>query len=672
MTERFSWPVENGGWSVQCPPGRRRADGALVAAGADVGPSCTTPAGPRQCHVPAARSRREARTTLLSLGSRIGALGSEDLDEPKLSTIVRHVRALLDLLPELEAPQVNASATEAATESNTPKPSIRDHEPRTEVTEPAPDLDTNGLDSVTELVVMEAPKSVAAVPAAVIGGIRPTAEQVDIIEACVSGRNLVIEAGAGTGKTSTLRLAALSLPRGRRGLYVAFNKTVAAEAKTKFPSSVTCTTAHSHAYRALGYAYKARLNGPRVPAKTAAKIMKITRGLEVRTSAEVRILDPAALAGIAANTVDRFCQSADLEIATHHVPKVNGIDSYAELTLREYIVPKAVEMWAELHQKNGKLRFAHDHYLKMWALTNPNLGTDVVFFDEAQDANPAMAKVVQAQQAQLVAVGDSNQAIYGWRGAIDALKHWPADARLRLSQSWRFGPAVADEANKWLTALESDLRLTGTDSVTSSLAPLSSPDAVLCRTNATAMARAMAAMDKGQRVTLVGGGRIKSLAEAAQHLQAGRSTSDPELCAFTTWSEVQDYVEHDEAGADLGVFVRLVDEHGPGELIRATNRLVNEDTAQLTISTAHKAKGREWHRVQVADDFRQPKADENGEPGKLSRPEAMLAYVSVTRAQRVLDRGGLAWIDDHLAGIPGPSRRSKPTRMTDDSAAFWA
>lgn len=401
--------------------------------------------------------------------------------------------------------------------------------------------------------------------------------------------------------------------------------------------------------------------------------MKITRPLELTTSAGARALDPAVLARIAANTVDRYCMSADLEIAAHHVPQVNGVDGIAQLTLREYIVPKAVEMWEELKGKRGQLRFAHDYYLKLWALTEPDLGTDVVFFDEAQDANPVIARVVQAQSAQLVAVGDSNQAIYAWRGAIDALEHWPADDRLRLSQSWRFGPAIAEEANKWLTALDSDLRLTGTPSVASSLAPLTTPDAVLCRTNAEAMGQAMAAMDAGRRVALVGGGStVKGLAEAAQDLQAGRTTQHPELCAFASWSEVQDYVEQDEAGADLGVFVRLVDQHGAAELIRAASRLVNEDTAQLTISTAHKAKGREWHRVQAAGDFRQPKADDDGNPGKLSRPEAMLAYVSVTRAQHVLDRGGLAWIDDHLAGVPGPAKRRKPTRMTDDSAAFWS
>lgn len=33
--------------------------------------------------------------------------------------------------------------------------------------------------------------------------------------------------------------------------------------------------------------------------------------------------------------------------------------------------------------------------------------------------------------------------------------------------------------------------------------------------------------------------------------------------------------------------------------------------------------------------------------GEDPRPSAMVAYVAVTRARMLLDRGGLAWIDKH-------------------------
>lgn len=93
-------------------------------------------------------------------------------------------------------------------------------------------------------------------------GRTPTAEQSAIVKAFGTGRNLAIEAGAGTGKTSTLKMLAAAAPR-RRGVYVAYNKAIASDAQREFPDSVKCATAHSLAYGAVGRLYRGRLNGPR-------------------------------------------------------------------------------------------------------------------------------------------------------------------------------------------------------------------------------------------------------------------------------------------------------------------------------------------------------------------------------------------------------------------------
>src|SRR5215216_5677207 len=110
----------------------------------------------------------------------------------------------------------------------------------------------------------------------------------------------------------------------------------------------------------------------------------------------------------------------------------------------------------------GRLRFTHDCYLKLWQLSDPHLPADYVLLDEAQDANPVVAAIVDRQaHAQRILVGDRCQAIYGWRGAIDAMSRFHADHRLCLSQSFRFGPAIASEANKWLQLLDAPLHLRG-------------------------------------------------------------------------------------------------------------------------------------------------------------------------------------------------------------------
>jgi len=116
------------------------------------------------------------------------------------------------------------------------------------------------------------------------------------------------------------------------------------------------------------------------------------------------------------------------------------------------------------------------------------------------------------------------------------------------------------------------------------------------------------------------------------------------LVAFTSWDQLRSYVQQEASGSDLKTFVRLIDDVGPKEVIAATNRLVEEPYADVILSTAHKAKGREWDSIQIAEDFTAPKDDEMGDPGPIRRPDAMLAYVAVTRAKQVLDRQGLAWI----------------------------
>jgi superfamily I DNA/RNA helicase len=336
-----------------------------------------------------------------------------------------------------------------------------------------------------------------------------------------------------------------------------------------------------------------------------------------------------------------------------HVPHKPGLDTPECLAvLREALPPLAARAWEDLISTDGQLRFDHDVYLKLWQLSGPRLPADYVLLDEAQDANPVMASIVESQtHAQLIAVGDRCQAIYGWRGAVDAMAKFPADIRLPLAQSWRFGPAVAAEANKWLGILGAGLRLRGYDRINSAVTPLATPGTLLCRTNARTMSEAMNAMASGSRkVAITGGGReILALAEAANTLKAGAGTSHPELFAFHTWGEVQDYAEHDPGGSDLHVFVKLIDEHGPETIIDAVKRLSDERDASLIVSTSHKAKGREWDTVQIATDFREPKKDPDkpDEMPEISPPEAMLAYVAVTRAKLTLDRSGLAWVDKY-------------------------
>jgi hypothetical protein len=480
----------------------------------------------------------------------------------------------------------------------------------------------------------------------------PTDEQIVILDAFKTGGTMVVEAGAGTGKTSTLKLLAKDAPN-RKGVYIAYNKAIADEASADFPAAVQCRTAHSLAFREKGKLYSSRLKSSRVPGKVQAQILGIYRGL----GDEATFLSPTKLARIVGETVTRFCYSADSEIWERHVPIVPGTEEWKD-ELEAEILPLARQAWADAQNPNGSLPFKHDYYLKMWALDNPILDCDYVLLDEAQDANPVIAQIVEAQtHAQRILVGDRCQSIYGWRGAVDAMETFDAEHRLVLSQSFRFGVKIADEANKWLGMLDAPLRLSGFTPIASTVGPmvdLPHGTAVLCRTNAGVLSTAMEAQGSGKSVAIVGGADpIKRYAEAAVELMAGKSTWHPELCAFKSWADVQEYVQEDEDAGALKVIVRMIDSHGPQRIIEVATSCADERDADVIASTSHKAKGREWDHVQIATDF-QPQKSENGEEKKPSRPEMMLAYVAVTRAKVQLDNLGLTWIEKFLPqGVRG-------------------
>lgn len=469
---------------------------------------------------------------------------------------------------------------------------------------------------------------------------QPTDEQLACLAAFETEEDMVIEAGAGSGKTSILRLMGESTDR--RGLYVAYNKAIQVDAEQSFPENVQCRTAHSLAYGGVmrlphGKSLMDRLRGPRVPSKQAVAILGIPAG-GFQISPE-QMIQAWIISRLALEAVQRFCNSAEDEITERHVPRLEGVEDHESLAT--YVVPFARKAWEDLNDPAGRLKFQHDHYLKIWALTKPRLRFEFVMLDEAQDANPVIARLVEEQNAQKVMVGDRCQAIYGWRGAIDAMRNFDGSHHLMLSQSFRFGDPIATVANKFLSLLDTPLRIRGFDAIQSEVGILIDPHVIICRTNAGVIENALEAQSHGRKVAIVGGtGEIERFAEGARDLMQGRSSSHADLVAFKSWPEVQAYSNENE-GRDLKVMVSLIDNYGIDTVLAVCAASVDEKSADLVCTTAHKSKGREWGRVRIANDFGAP--EEGVEP---SIPEMMLAYVAVTRAQEVLDHAGLSWIDE--------------------------
>lgn len=475
----------------------------------------------------------------------------------------------------------------------------------------------------------------------------PTDEQATARDAFTAGGDVVVSALAGTGKTATLALMAEATSR--RGQYLAFNRALINDAAGRFPDSCAANTVHSLAFRAVGKDFKSRLDASRrMSSMDIARALRL-EGIDLPTGVghERRKLAAGFLAGLVMRGVDRFCQSADPAPTGDHVPYVDGLDLPEadgrrgwsnNREMRRYLAPFLTRAWLDLCQKRGQLRFSHGHYLKMWELSGPVVGADYLLWDEVQDSSRVMESIVlQQKDAQVVAVGDAQQAIYGWMGAIDALTAYAerADHNVTLTQSFRSGPEIAAAANALLALLGTELRLKGHPDIASTVVTdaVDQPAAVLCRTNAVSVRRVIAERAKGRRVALVGDGSdVLRFARAAQELQQRGSTSHPDLACFADWQSVRQYVIADALGGELKLLVQLVDEFGVPVIESALSGLWKEAQADVVVSTAHKGKGRQWSTVALSDDFPAATADKPLDPEELR-----LQYVAVTRAQHVLD-----------------------------------
>ena len=469
---------------------------------------------------------------------------------------------------------------------------------------------------------------------------RPTDEQLRVIAAAKTGKDLVVQALAGTGKTTTLKLLAEAL-HDKKGTYIAFNKAIVEEAETKFPSNVRCRTAHSLAYGQVGIRFKNRINNhSRITLRQVGEWLGVEK-IGYRVNKEAYILDEAQVANLVISSVGNFCKSVDAKIAKEHIeiPFLVSFDKKQIANFQRELFPYALKAWDDIQEHDGFLKFDHDYYLKIWQLSSPKIKSDFILFDEAQDADPVMLSIIEAQQhAQRIYCGDQFQAIYEWRGAENALSKVKVDQSLWLTQSFRFGDAIASEANDILGFLDAPVEVQGFSNIESSVESIAFPKAILCRTNAGVIQQVMNELGKNRKVAILG--RTQELidfAEACGQLQKGKKTSHHELAPFGSWIEAKAYVaRYPQETHEIKTMIDLVDRFGVEALVSALRKVVLESESDVLVSTAHKAKGREWETVKLAGDYLHPT--------DMDIEDLRLAYVSVTRAIYKLDMSEWALI----------------------------
>ncbi|WP_051979525.1 hypothetical protein [Edaphobacter aggregans] len=93
------------------------------------------------------------------------------------------------------------------------------------------------------------------------------------------------------------------------------------------------------------------------------------------------------------------------------------------------------------------------------------------------------SSVLKRMDCPVVYVGDPYQQIYEWRGAVNAMAQVSTPHHVLLSQSYRFGPAIATAATAILRSLGAKHPVRGLEAIQSHLAVVH-PQVILSRTNA--------------------------------------------------------------------------------------------------------------------------------------------------------------------------------------------
>ena len=489
-------------------------------------------------------------------------------------------------------------------------------------------------------------------------------------------RSAVIEAVAGSGKSTTIVHALLFIPEWENVIILAFNAAIVKEMKAKVEKlgkemgrsfrNVRVATFHS-----LGFgAVCKRLGVQASQIKTDQyKLRDLTRELWSEPTQELYAdfcCDLVSLAkgqGVGPLIVDT--QTAWQDIIDHH-------DLY--LDSEDATIDRAIALCRELLARSNDVAksarwidFDDMLYLPLlWGMTF--FKQDKVFVDEAQDVNPvrrAICRKVLKTGGRLFACGDRCQAIYGFTGADSEAMTLLADAfnavELPLTVSYRC-PIVAEDEVKHLVPYFSTNRAPTPDkngvlqpailgevlklSVQDALPRLDASAVILCRNTAPLVSLAYALMRRripcrvlgreiGQGlVSLIKKMRGKTIDHLKEKLEKYEAR---EVAAFMEKKKEQKAAGVQDRVACVMTFIDALSENERtvSKLIRSIEAMFEDKGAGvLTLSTLHKAKGREWETVAIyrLDLLPSPFARQPWQ----HKQELHLEYVGKTRFKRTM------------------------------------
>ncbi len=529
--------------------------------------------------------------------------------------------------------------------------------------------------------------------------VTPTDQQAEIFKFVKDGQgHAIVEARAGTGKTSTIVEALYHIPSRFKSVFLAFNTSIKDELieKTKgFPAhQVEVMTLNAFGFRSWKKHVQNRDIKIDVKKTIEAEyLLKLTEKYEEAVesgkegeTAKYRLLNKSrsAISKLVAGAKSEGLVPEGVQGAVGLIPdtrpswnmiikKYNLEEEFEESEGSAIALAKEVLVhFLDVRFLSDTMTFDDQFYAPIvYGAVFPRY--DFVFIDEAQDVNAIQLEAIKriaASGSRVVAVGDTFQAIYGFRGttpkSMGQIISCLNATTLNLSVSFRCPNSVIELANEIVEDIEAkesaeDGSVIEAGEITAE--NLEPGDTVLCRYNAPlgSMAKNLMRLRKPFRMNgqdfgkklkkIIEDRKTKDLKELQGKMEewlfkkARRSVGD--VSKESVVDEARDNVDFINEIIDSGGLRDVPDLLGCIDFIFNPNRRPGEK--EVLLSTVHKAKGMEWDDVIYLNPIKPFIAERRGLPPKIEE-ELNIAYVAVTRAKKKLY---LAKIGSSSAGEQG-------------------
>ena len=463
-------------------------------------------------------------------------------------------------------------------------------------------------------------------------------------------KNIVIEAGPGSGKTFCLVECCKRTPSYKRVLFMAFNKSIAEELKEKLPQRCTVGTFHSMGLKVLfqNFSFKMKLNENKI-FKIALKHLdfdqddKIPQKQKLRYLMELQEIYNQIRINLLVDykkDIPNICIDKDFEFRERMIEDIIVIE-------REYL-----KQAQHIHNsKEFEIDFTDMLCLPYILLDESSFPKyDVVMVDECQDQNCLQRELILRfvkKGGRFIYVGDKKQCIYSFTGSsisnFECIQRTNETVTLPLDITYRCAKKIVDEANKVFPGLIAYESNEEGEVCEGSYTDAKEGDFILCRNNLPLVEAFIKLLSLNKKATIKGkdfGDSLNSILSKISRISDLNILLENKLKELMnkglTKSAAMNNLSYVNLAEKVSIIIKLYRTWSDFETMKqAIEIMFSEDTKDgIVLSTIHKSKGLEADTVYFLQPELIPSPHITTE--EMLYSEKCLKFVAITRAKKRL------------------------------------